>query len=223
MRNENYYFNENFLFHWSFVFISRFMEICLHKFHFRNARFYRKEQCGGAGFNDEKNGVAVYFTHYIHYTADSGRSWMQGKQPLKSSYLGNLEICGERVWTVGGNQLLFSKNFGAQWISLPNFGGMYDVAVISFLNESIGWYGNKKELFLTRDGGLSWKRIVSPVQTEVHALDMITPDSGILLEKNLLYFTADGGQNWRQTELPFVYLLHTHDATGNSAKRCTVS
>lgn len=158
-----------------------------------------------AGFNDAEKGIAVYFTDYIYYTQDGGKSWTEGKKPPGSAYLGGLEIYNDHAWIFGENKLLTSGNGGIEWMELPRFGSIYANPVFSFLDDNIGWNGRKRELFRTGDGGVSWTAVSSPVKEDIFAMDMISSDAVVILEKKLLYLTANRGKTWQQIELPITY------------------
>lgn len=167
-------------------------------------------------------------------TVNGGRTWT--RQPLPdvvSFYFVNAKT----GWAVGSNAtLLKTSDGGATWqnyadleklIGLPIESGTYNFGFCDaqFMDAEHGWalgnfYGRAKNhlggLFVTSDGGATWKRLPLTVQTQ-HSSSRLTPGllhtvhfsdanngdvTGEMDDGEARYFfvlsTKDGGKTWQQ-------------------------
>ena len=171
-------------------------------------------------------------------TTNGGRSWDKKALP---NILSIFFHDPQHGWAVGKNAtILRTEDGGAEWkayadlekvIGLPVESSNYNFGFrdIFFLNPQQGWlignfYGRAKShiggVFVTSDGGVSWKRVPLTVQTQhssgrftpgvfhsVHFSDQTTGSvTGEMMDGEGRFFfalhTRDGGKNWEQHRTP---------------------
>lgn len=171
-------------------------------------------------------------------TTNGGRSWQKKALPNILSIFFTDTLHG---WAVGKNAtILRTEDGGTEWkayadlekvIGLPVESSNYNFGFrdIFFLNPQQGWlignfYGRAKShiggVFVTSDGGVSWKRVPLTVQTQhssgrftpgvfhsVHFSDQNTGSvTGEMLDGEGRFFfalhTRDGGKSWEQYRTP---------------------
>lgn len=171
-------------------------------------------------------------------TTNGGRSWQ--KKPLPN-ILSIFFTDTQHGWAVGKNAtILRTEDGGNEWkaytdlekvIGLPVESSNYNFGFrdIYFLNPQQGWlignfYGRAKShiggVFVTSDGGVSWKRVPLTVQTQ-HSSGRFTPGvfhsvrfsdqhtgsvTGEMIDGEGRFFfalhTRDGGKSWEQYRTP---------------------
>lgn len=171
-------------------------------------------------------------------TTNGGRSWQ--KKPLPN-ILSIFFTDTQHGWAVGKNAtILRTEDGGNEWkaytdlekvIGLPVESSNYNFGFrdIYFLNPQQGWlignfYGRAKShiggVFVTSDGGVSWKRVPLTVQTQ-HSSGRFTPGvfhsvrfsdqnigsvTGEMVDGEGRFFfalhTRDGGKSWEQYRTP---------------------
>ncbi|MEO6727105.1 MAG: YCF48-related protein [Blastocatellia bacterium] len=182
---------------------------------------------------DETDGETMLLT-----TINGGRTWMIQKIPnLLSVYFTDLQ----NGWAVGRNAtLLRTTNGGNDWkpveevqsvVGLPIESSNYNFGFrdVYFLDANHGWlignfYGRAQSniggLFVTADGGKTWKRVPLTLKTQ-HVSGRFTPGllhsvqftdlntgsvTGEMTDGESRYFfalhTRDGGKNWEQYRTP---------------------
>ncbi len=185
------------------------------------------------GAKDEADGETMLLT-----TINGGRTWMIQKIPnLLSIYFTDLQ----NGWAVGRNAtLLRTTNGGNDWkpveeaqsvVGLPVESSNYNFGFrdVYFLDSDHGWlignfYGRAQSniggLFVTADGGKTWKRIPLTLKTQ-HVSGRFTPGllhsvqftdlnngsvTGEMTDGESRYFfalhTRDGGKTWEQYRTP---------------------
>ncbi len=171
-------------------------------------------------------------------TTNGGRSWDKKALP---NILSIFFTDTQHGWAVGKNAtILRTEDGGAEWkayadlekvIGLPVESSNYNFGFrdIYFLNPQQGWlignfYGRAKShiggVFVTGDGGVSWRRVPLTVQTQhssgrftpgvfhsVHFNDQATGSvTGEMMDGEGRYFfalhTRDGGKSWQQYRTP---------------------
>ncbi len=171
-------------------------------------------------------------------TTNGGRSWDKKALP---NILSIFFTDAQHGWAVGKNAtILRTEDGGLEWkayadlekvIGLPVESSNYNFGFrdIYFLNPQQGWlignfYGRAKShiggVFVTSDGGVSWKRVPLTVQTQhssgrftpgvfhsVHFSDQTTGSvTGEMMDGEGRFFfalhTRDGGKNWEQHRTP---------------------
>lgn len=171
-------------------------------------------------------------------TTNGGRSWQKKALPNILSIFFTDTLHG---WAVGKNAtILRTEDGGTEWkayadlekvIGLPVESSNYNFGFrdIYFLNPQQGWlignfYGRAKShiggVFVTSDGGKSWKRVPLTVQTQ-HSSGRFTPGvfhsihfsdqntgsvTGEMIDGEGRFFfalhTRDGGKSWEQNRTP---------------------
>jgi photosystem II stability/assembly factor-like uncharacterized protein len=187
----------------------------------------------GLSTNDEADGETMLLT-----TINGGRTWMIQKMPnLISVFFTDLQ----NGWAVGKNAtLLRTTNGGNDWkpveeaqsvVGLPVESSNYNFGFrdVYFLDADHGWlignfYGRAQSniggLFVTADGGKTWKRVPLTLKTQ-HVSGRFTPGllhsvqftdlntgsvTGEMTDGESRYFfalhTRDGGKTWEQFRTP---------------------
>jgi photosystem II stability/assembly factor-like uncharacterized protein len=171
-------------------------------------------------------------------TTNGGRSWK--KQPLPN-VLGIFFTDALHGWAVGKNAtMLRTEDGGNEWKAVPDLEKLIGLPVessnynfgfrdIFFLDSQNGWlignfYGRAKShiggLFVTNDGGATWKRVAVTVQTQyssgrftpgvLHSVRFTDLNTGSLTGEMMdgegrFFFalhTRDGAKNWEQYRTP---------------------
>jgi len=169
----------------------------------------------------------------IFRTVDGGATWKQldGAGPTSLTCCPTLDFVDpQHGWLAyqdnvasGGpvGKLLRTTNGGASWSALPTlpavpveFHGIFQYMQVHFASSSTGWfvgddgYGGTQQIYVSHDGGLSWRPQSVPVPgTEARAIMQLTVPSflgdkeGVLpITMNdghvLLDATSDGGATW---------------------------
>ena len=191
------------------------------------------EAIKGIGARDEDEGETLLLN-----TINGGRTWMIQKIPnLLSVHFTDLQ----NGWAVGKNAtLLRTTNGGNDWKPVPEIQSVIGLPVESsnynfgfrdvfFLDANHGWlignfYGRAQSniggLFVTEDGGATWKRVPITLQTQkvsgrftpglLHSVRFTDSKngsvSGEMTDGEGRYFfalhTHDGGKTWEQFRTP---------------------
>jgi len=157
-------------------------------------------------FRDASSGIATDLGCGIYYSEDGGATWTYVATAGLSRVA--LEMEGGRTWHVGfGGWLSRSGDDGHTWDgvgSLPHTGHL---EYLSFADENNGWAVSteRTEIFITRDGGLTWESLPFPDgMGRPAALHLRTPQDGSLLDTTgALFVSADCGATWTRLSLPF--------------------
>jgi photosystem II stability/assembly factor-like uncharacterized protein len=95
-------------------------------------------------------------------TADGGASW----QPLQNPpdrLNEDAQVSPEgRAWVIGESRIAASEDYGATWRSLTSPPTDEGLRSIHFSSPSEGFLGTWHSLFLTSDGGSSWRSLPAP-------------------------------------------------------------
>jgi photosystem II stability/assembly factor-like uncharacterized protein len=171
-------------------------------------------------------------------TNNGGRSWKKQSLP---QILSIFFTDAQHGWAVGKNAtMLRTEDGGNEWKPVPDLEKLIGLPVessnynfgfrdIFFLDPQNGWlvgnfYGRAKShiggLFVTNDGGLTWKRVPVTVQTQYssgrftpgvfHSVRFSDLNTGTLTGEMIdgegrFFFalhTRDGGKNWEQYRTP---------------------
>lgn len=108
---------------------------------------------------DEIGGVVLY-------TADGGQTWEEKfrtehvgdriwkiQSPDGKHFFGSIE-----TWT-GNTRMIKSNDKGQTWEMLQVDPGFYNIQSVGFMDSLHGWTGGSQQLFETKDGGATWKKI----------------------------------------------------------------
>jgi len=188
---------------------------------------------GDSTAKDDDDGESVLLS-----TINGGRTWMIQKIPnLLSVHFTDLQ----NGWAVGRNAtLLRTTNGGTDWTSVAEIQTVVGLPVESsnynygfrdvfFLDNNHGWlignfYGRAQSniggLFVTADGGKSWKRVPLTLETQyvsgrftpglLHSVRFTDEKTGTVTGEmkdgeNRFFFalhTRDGGKTWEQYRTP---------------------
>lgn len=165
------------------------------------------------GFYDDSFGISTAKYGILYYTTDGGETWTAGRNT--SACIAGLEIIDKNnaFITANNSQVRVSKDGGASWEAVPDFGDMANehCRYLSFIDANTGWIANKKEVGFTIDGGLSWAKINTPASmSDISAIWLNTTQEGYILSNaGILYSTMDGGATWTESNMGIngMYLL----------------
>ena len=154
---------------------------------------------------------------FIAKSTDGGKTWMTQHQQKDGGILLNIAFSSPKFgYATGlGGTLLFTRDSGGSWSRTP--GPDPVIYAASFSDDKHGLVHARHNVFVTVDGGQSWKPIkIAPDPDEdrpftyvlsLHALDtqhmlvvMSEGNSGVYHSKYLI--TNDGGLNWKWLDIP---------------------
>ncbi len=162
----------------------------------------------------------------VDHTVNGGLSWTSGLLP-KVALLGRVSdslsfanpndgfVTIEPYSPVGTNTsaILASTNGGSSWSVVKS---QVPVGRIKFVSSNIGWGLNPQgtELYLTKDGGASWKEVLLPAGNESQTvfksltLPIFFGQTGVLLAQPksgnaLVETTNNSGKTWTPYTTPF--------------------
>jgi photosystem II stability/assembly factor-like uncharacterized protein len=159
-------------------------------------------------------------------TKDRGRTWTRvGTSPSTPSFPTSLVGFAMRSRATNAGPLIQTSDGGRTWrrVGTPcrkGWGGFAWSAAISFVSRSRGWLicngqpgagSQAKALYVTRNGGRTWKRLLNahfePVRVRLGGLQSSGYVQGIAFERTGHGFlwstrgetlrTSDGGRHWR--------------------------
>jgi photosystem II stability/assembly factor-like uncharacterized protein len=135
-------------------------------------------------------------------------------KPVKSKLAsfnlsGGAQIAGTAVFAFGSD-VLESTNGGSRWTLIARPLPKRPVTAISFVSPSTGYEISSGRLFFTRNGGRSWKEILSVGSSSIGGaagLSFSSATMGYVLSKfngagRLPLRTTDGGRTWTPEILP---------------------
>ncbi|HYM55722.1 MAG TPA: hypothetical protein VES97_10190, partial [Solirubrobacteraceae bacterium] len=122
---------------------------------------------------------------------------------------GGAQTAGTAVFAFGSD-VLESTNGGARWTLVPRPLPKRTVSAISFVSPTTGYEISSGRLFFTRNGGRSWKEILSVGSSAIGGaagLSFSSASTGYLLSKfggagKFPLRTSDGGRTWTPEILP---------------------
>jgi photosystem II stability/assembly factor-like uncharacterized protein len=120
------------------------------------------------------------------------------------------EIAGTATY-VFGKDVLESMNGGGSWVLVPRPLPQHPVSAISFVGPTTGYEISDRRMFFTRNGGRSWREILSVDAANVGSMVQISFSSatdGYVLgqlqgNENVLMRTENGGATWAPEILGF--------------------
>ncbi|MEZ5312344.1 MAG: FG-GAP-like repeat-containing protein [Thermoanaerobaculia bacterium] len=120
-------------------------------------------------------------------STDGGSSWIQRNVPesLGSAFHG-IRFRDELFGWAWGNENYRTTDGGATWEALPLLGSTYRM---DFPTSSFGIASGNFDLYVTRDGGLSWE----PSPEGIYAFGFADETTGLGAAATGLYRTTDGG------------------------------
>ena len=162
-----------------------------------------------------------------------GQSWRPHPTGIKEDLVAIYFTSAERGFVAGDNGYLASTvDGGKTWKSYP-LGTTEDINEIYFRNTDNGYLVAGKKLFITSDGGVTWRETVifrpadlrnnTPVFLSIRfadkkrglAIGSMLNKSGNVVD-SLVMRTADGGETWNRISVPFKGELFHLDFNGGS-------
>ncbi|GEM_PF-938882 len=137
-------------------------------------------------------------------TLDGGNNWSTINTGI---LLTDLKFITElKGFAYNDGRLVMTEDGGCNW-EPPNFKGISNIYRIQAVNEKLIFaMTNPNEIYVSTDGGLSWRDIKAPEEHILPAfMSWISKKEGYLLysfgcgagsEAKKLYYTSDGGKNW---------------------------
>jgi photosystem II stability/assembly factor-like uncharacterized protein len=111
--------------------------------------------------SDEEGGIVLY-------TADGGQTWEEKirtngitdriwkiQTPDSINFYGAVEALADANPT----RIIHSKDKGQTWEIITVINRYYYTQTVGFITEKHGWTGGNQDLFETRDGGKTWKKV----------------------------------------------------------------
>jgi len=137
-------------------------------------------------------------------TTDGGQTW----QTIPPTAVADLFECvtmldGRRGWAINHQGQVFrTDSGGATWTRISELHEFTCSNQIEFVNEKEGWIRECLSLWRTRDGGVTWQKMLSTVTPGVAG----QPTGMFLIEANTVvvsgsggqvYLTKDAGETWK--------------------------
>lgn len=188
---------------------------------------------GGLTWNPANSGLPHLNINWIEpHPTDPKTAWVA---------LGNLRKPGDSNFTPGG--IYMTSNYGVNWTAkndgLPqnissdgNQTARYEVVRVSKTNQEVLFTSNTSYsgsgLFLSKDGGVSWKKTANSVRTAYPAgknmeIAVIDPNNeNVILAAGSEYIlrTVDGGDNWDDATAVYRAELKEWQGRGYSGLVC---
>ncbi len=168
---------------------------------------------GAKGYVVAKDNPTTPFGAMVYYTSNSGSDWISWEigdqdEPFSAK---SLAAIGETV-IVGGislgisDQAVTYRLVDNRWeISFLPGEGIQALNGLSLFNQNLGWtVGDRGYLASTSDGGRSWQRIPTQLQTDLFCVHYNSPTTGWIgggnFDSSHLYKTTNGGASWQEIE-----------------------
>ena len=143
-------------------------------------------------------------TREMKLTTDGGQTW----QVLSSAGVADRFGCAtmidsKRGWAVNHQGQVFTTDSGgANWRKSSELTDFTCASQIEFVNEKDGWIRECLSIWRTRDGGTTWRKVLSTLTTGVvgQPTAMFPVSADILVSSGSggqVYLTKDGGEKWR--------------------------
>jgi len=123
------------------------------------------------------------------------QGWSQISVPTTLGLLYASSTQSDTVWA--GAYLLKSNDRGVTWVH-PN--APFSIAAISFYNSRIGCAIPGPTAYTTKDGGVTWDSALTGMN-DIHALQVVTPDTIFASFLHQISRTTNGGRSWTATSL----------------------
>ncbi|MDA1584880.1 hypothetical protein PDK27_13895 [Bacillus cereus group sp. TH230-1LC] len=98
----------------------------------------------------------------MNYSFDKGNSWHISNKTINTSKVAVSFFSSYYGWVINsenGSVYQIIKK-GAKWIKVSSNPLLKNVFCLHFFNRRKGWACNKKEIFTTKDRGITWKKVV---------------------------------------------------------------
>jgi photosystem II stability/assembly factor-like uncharacterized protein len=176
-------------------------------------------------FPTPSQGWAVTQAGTLLSTTDGGRTWQSKTRPARQVDF----VSPTHGFTLEGDKLFATTDGGQTWTetSVNPCGAAYRrfTTIMSFINPQDGWVAcggqpatamQQKEIYRTRDGGVTWDRIAAAYHTDqqpnegqiylgghLRSVFFLDEQRGwIGLSRGVLLATTDGGVTWEAVQGP---------------------
>ena len=154
---------------------------------------------------------------WLYRTADAGKSWQRFVWPANVNDVGSMTFVDQdHGWVIGMPSgklsLLHTNDGGKTWQIVGPMNIPGGIGILQFYNLQTGWASSGAGLYVTHDGGRSWKQqplldaqgaVENAQPAIITQLRFVSQKTGYLLagdnsspRKWSLYITQDGGQTW---------------------------
>lgn len=147
-------------------------------------------------FLTDRLGFAVCDSGAILRTTDGGGDWSAAQIPGAMQFHKIVPLSKDIIFAFGKPGCM-STNGGLTWglLRLPETATITDCF---FLNELTGIVcGLSGELYITRDGGLTWDPMPHSLYSDLKALRFVDALTGFVIAADTIFKTTDGGKNWQ--------------------------
>ena len=142
-------------------------------------------------------------TRELKITTDNGRTW----QSTSPGAVGGFE-CATLIDSKSGfavnrlGQVFSTDSGGVSWNHVSQIGDFTGANQIEFLNKQDGWLREFLGVWRTRDGGMTWKPLISTVTPGVRGqptgMFVINVDTAVVSASGgQVFITKDGGNTWK--------------------------
>lgn len=116
---------------------------------------------------------------------------------LTQDWKGGVWISGS-AWSLRG--LMINDRDGL--VSATTVDGTKAISELQFVNSTTGWMVDRRALYRTDDGGISWRKVRIPNRVDVRSVKFFNVQLGwIGGYDGELFRTTDSGQSWKKSEL----------------------
>lgn len=135
----------------------------------------------------------------ILHTVDGGMSWSL-QLYNESQWFFDIDIVEQNViWVTGLGGLLYSTDWGQNWIEESIVDERSGLSFIEFANVTHGWTATMNTLYATRDGGATWDTVAGWNFDDVpRMMHCATPTEMWAIGFFGIYYSHDGGETWQQ-------------------------
>jgi len=155
---------------------------------------YSSKSVKSLQFLNEWTGYAVFDDFLVAKTINKGAAWIPFDFSLNKPKIHFVnEDRGIAIATNEYKKFLTTEDGGKTWTESNQF-----IFAMDFINSKIGWGANYSGLFLTADGGFTWrhKPAIDTFQHTIEDMSFYDTLHGCLLTYWGVYLTEDGGQTF---------------------------
>ena len=140
----------------------------------------------------------------LRITTDGGLNWnVIPPAAVEDAFEAVTMLDANRGWAINhAGHVFATQSGGANWTKISELKDFTCSNQIEFLNETDGWIRECLSIRRTRDGGVTWREMLSTVTPGVSGQlsDMFVFDANMVIASGSgaqLYLTKDGGETWR--------------------------
>ena len=170
-------------------------------------------------FFDSKTGIALCYEGSVFRTLDGGGSWSQILRKSKEYNLNAIQTIEEKNIIIisgyindeeGISPIVLSSNDrGNIWVEkkfknfpFSQYCWRFNDAVTCFIDERNIIVGDRQQVFLSNDKGITWKRVYEFSHPyPFHSLSIFFKDNkqGFIFADDIFLTTSDGGLTWKKS------------------------